>query len=110
MDEFIVVLVTTSGKEEADAIATQLISAGLSPCVNIISSCHSIYQWKGEFRRDDEALMLIKSKRSDFAELASLVEKKHSYDVPEILALDIADISDRYHGYFADFFKHEIQE
>ncbi len=107
MDEFIVVLVTTSGRDEAEALATQLISAGISPCVNILSSCHSIYQWKGEFRHDDEALMLIKTRRSDFQELTMMVEKKHSYDVPEILALEIAGISERYRGYFADFFRHE---
>ena len=105
MDEFAIVLVTASGRDEAEEIATRLISSGLSPCVNIITSCHSIYQWKGEFVKDDEVLMLIKSRRSDFGELSAMVHKMHSYDVPEILAVGISDISERYLGYFTRFFE-----
>ena len=85
MDRPNVVLVTAGSREEAEQIAMQLINAGLSPCINIITSCHSVYQWKGEFRHDDEVLMFIKSRKSDFKELCSVVEKNHSYDVPEIL-------------------------
>ena len=105
MDESNVVLVTAGNREEAEQIAMQLINAGLSPCVNIITSCHSVYQWKGEFRHDDEVLLFIKSRKADFKELCAVVEKNHSYDVPEILALDISDISEKYEGYFRDFFK-----
>jgi periplasmic divalent cation tolerance protein len=105
MDGAVVVLVSAGNREEAEKIAMQLISAGLSPCVNIITSCHSVYQWKGEFRHDDEVLLFIKSRKADFKELCTVVEKNHSYDVPEILALDISDISDKYEGYFRDFFK-----
>ncbi|MBU8922193.1 MAG: divalent-cation tolerance protein CutA [Bacteroidales bacterium] len=106
MDRPNVVLVTAGSGEEAEQIAMQLINAGLSPCINIITSCHSVYQWKGEFRHDDEVLMFIKSRKSDFKELCSVVEKNHSYDVPEILAMEISDISEKYEGYFKDFFKH----
>ncbi len=105
MSDFTVVLVTASNREEADNIAMQLINAGLSPCVNIISSCHSVYQWKGEFRRDDEVLMFIKSRKEEFEELKTVVEKHHSYDVPEILSLEIEKMSEKYGAFLKGFFR-----
>jgi periplasmic divalent cation tolerance protein len=103
MNEFVLVLVTTSSMDEAQEIAMKLINSGLAPCVNILSSCKSIYQWKGEVRTDDEVLMVIKSKSELFDQLQALVETAHSYDVPEILAVDLARISGKYEGYLRGF-------
>jgi periplasmic divalent cation tolerance protein len=103
MNEFILVFVTASNVDEAQEIAMKLINAGLAPCVNILSSCTSIYQWKGEVRTDEEVLMVIKSSKDLFDELQTLVKKAHSYDVPEILAVDLTRISDEYAGYLGGF-------
>jgi periplasmic divalent cation tolerance protein len=103
MNGFILVLVTASSRDEAQEIAMKLISSGLTPCVNILSSCTSIYQWKGEVRTDEEVLMVIKSKKELFDELEALVEAAHSYDVPEILAVDLTRISERYEGFLRGF-------
>ncbi len=103
MNEFVLILVTTSGTQEAEEIAMKLISSGLSPCINIIESCTSVYQWKGEVRKDNEALMLIKSKRDHFGEVQSLVEKAHSYDVPEIIGVGLECISEKYAGFLRGF-------
>lgn len=104
MSEYIVVLITASDRDEAENISMQLINAGLSPCVNIITSCHSVYQWKGEYRKDDEVLMFVKSRKDHFEELRQVVEKTHSYDVPEIIAIEIDQMSDKYGAYFRKFF------
>jgi periplasmic divalent cation tolerance protein len=103
MNEFVLVLVTASERREAEEIAMKLISSGLSPCINIIESCTSIYQWKGEVRKDNEVLMLIKSKRDLFDEVQSLVEKAHSYDVPEVIGIGLECISEKYAGFLRGF-------
>ena len=103
MDEFILVLVTASDTQEAEVIAMKLIGAGLAPCVNILPACTSIYQWKGKVRTDAEVLMLIKSRKDLFEELQSLVKASHSYDVPEILAVDLVKISNEYGAYLGGF-------
>lgn len=100
---FILVLATASSTEEAQAIAMKLIRARLAPCVNILSSCTSIYQWKEEICTEGEVLMLIKSQRQLFDEVVATVEQAHSYDVPEIIAMDIADVSSTYGGYLSSF-------
>ena len=103
MEEFILVLVTASGKQEAEDLAMKLINSGLSPCVNIVGPCSSIYQWKGELRHDEEVLMLIKSKRDLFADVQSLVEKNHSYDVPEIIGVGLDCLSEKYAAFLRGF-------
>jgi periplasmic divalent cation tolerance protein len=103
MSEFRIVLVTTSGEAEAERIATLLISAGLAPCVNIIPSCISVYQWKNDMHRDEEALMIIKTSESSFEGVREIVEKNHTYDVPEIISLELSQLSGRYAAYLADF-------
>jgi len=47
--------------------------------------------------------MLIKSKRDLFDEVQSLVEKAHSCDVPEILAVGLDCISEKYSGFLRGF-------
>ncbi len=103
MNEFMLILVTASEKREAEEIAMKLIGSGLSPCVNIIDPCTSIYQWKGEVRNDGEVLMLIKSKSDLFEEVRSLVEKAHSYDVPEIIGVGLERVSEKYAGFLRGF-------
>ena len=105
MSEFRIVLVTTSGTEEAERIANLLVGAGLAPCVNIIPSVISIYQWKNKMNRDEEALMVIKTSESSFEQLRELVEKNHSYDVPEIISVEISQLSPSYGAYLGDFLK-----
>jgi periplasmic divalent cation tolerance protein len=98
-----IVLVTASGTEEAERIANLLIGAGLTPCVNIIPSVISIYQWKDSMHRDEEALMVIKTSAGLFEELRDLVQKNHSYDVPEIVAVELSQLSPAYAAYLNDF-------
>ncbi|UCF05723.1 MAG: divalent-cation tolerance protein CutA [bacterium] len=105
MDDYIVVLVTASSMEEVERIALQLIGSGLAPCVNIISSCRSIYQWKQEIHKDDEVLMIIKSRRALFSELVAIIEKNHSYDVPEIISLPLVEASRKYSTYLKGFLR-----
>jgi periplasmic divalent cation tolerance protein len=105
MGDFIVVFVTTSGRKEAERIAMQLINSGSAPCVNIISPCFSVYQWKGSVHHDEEALMIIKSARGEFENICNMVSKVHSYDVPEIISFSLDGISTAYRGYLDGFFR-----
>lgn len=105
MNEFILVLITTSNRDEAETIAMKLINSGLSPCVNIVVPCTSIYQWKGEVRKDEEALMFVKSSKDLFDKLRAFVQEVHSYDVPEILSVEISDLTPQYAGFLRGFLK-----
>jgi len=47
--------------------------------------------WKGRIERAKEFLLLVKSTRKRFPALRREIERLHSYDMPEIIALPIVD-------------------
>ena len=60
----------------------------LAACVNI-ADVNSVYEWKGEIESGSEKLLIIKTIESKFGELEQLVRKNHSYECPEIIALEV---------------------
>ena len=87
----VVVLVTCANAMEAKRIARAAVEERLAACVNILpGAVVSIYRWKGKVRSARERLLLIKTSRKHLAKLQAAVERHHSYDVPEFIALPIA--------------------
>lgn len=97
MDQnYIIVLVTTANKSEAEKISEALLKEKIIACANIINPVISFFHWQGKVDKCEECLVVMKSRRDLFAELAERVKGLHSYDVPEVLALPIVDGSDSY--------------
>jgi uncharacterized protein involved in tolerance to divalent cations len=94
--DFVVVLVTCPDVDQAESIAGVVVEERLAACVNVLPGCRSVYRWEGKVQSDQEALMLIKCRRDRFGELETRVLALHSYDVPEIIALDITAASGGY--------------
>jgi periplasmic divalent cation tolerance protein len=86
---YIVVLVTAKDKKEAKKISTDLIKTKLAACVNIIDRVDSIFFWAKKIDQAKEVLLLIKSKKEKLPKIIKMVKSRHSYDVPEIIALPI---------------------
>ena len=91
MTDKIVVLTTCGSAEEAEKLARSLVGQQLAACVNVVPGIRSFYRWKGEIESAEEYLLLIKSSRECMAALLASVEKEHSYEVPEVLALPVVD-------------------
>ena len=97
MTDKFVVLVTCSTPAEAQRIARAVVNARLAACVNILpGAVQSIYRWKGKIESAHERLLLIKTSRKRLAKLQAAVERLHSYDVPEFIAIPIATGSSGY--------------
>ena len=74
----------------ADRIALALVEERLAACVNRIGGVASTYRWKGAVHRDDEVLLLIKTTRARFDALRERIVFLHPYELPEVIAVDIA--------------------
>jgi periplasmic divalent cation tolerance protein len=96
MTDKIVVLSTASSSEEAEKIARNLVDARLAACVNVLPGLRSFYRWKGSIEDAAEWLLVIKSSRERFDALRTALEKLHSYEVPEVIALSVIDGSQNY--------------
>ena len=89
MTGFCVVLTTTDSEEHAERIVDAVLGAKLAACLQLIP-IKSRYVWEGKIARDDEVLILIKAKGADYDDLAAYIRAAHTYEVPEIVRLDIA--------------------
>ena len=96
MTDKIVVLSTCATEEEAEKLSRALLDAHLAACVNIIRGVQSLYHWNGAIESATECLLVIKSSRELFAAVRSALEKAHSYEVPEVLALPVVECAENY--------------
>ena len=96
MTDKIVVLNTCASAAEAETIARRLIEVRLAACVNVLAGARSFYRWKGVVEAADEWLLIIKTSRERFAALRAELERLHSYEVPEIVALPIVEGAPNY--------------
>ncbi len=96
MTDKIVVLTTCDSEEQAARIARHLVEHRVAACVNIVPGMRSIYRWNGKIEDTSELLLVIKSRRDLFPRVRSEIEKGHTYEVPEIVALPIVEGSEGY--------------
>jgi periplasmic divalent cation tolerance protein len=96
MTDKIVVLSTCASEEEAGRLALSLVEQHLAACVNVVSGIQSYYRWQGNIEQSGEFLLVIKSSRARFMELCAALEKAHSYEVPEVIALPVMDGAPNY--------------
>jgi len=95
----IVILITTSSKEEAHEIAELLLNQRKATCINIIPKIDSFFWRQDKSDSAQESLMIIKAKASNLQEITEMVKIAHSYEVPEIIALPIIGGSEDYLRY-----------
>jgi len=86
--DYVVILVTASSRQEAEAIAQALVADNLAACVSF-TQIHSVYTWQGKVNSDDEWQLVIKTHINKFSQLETKVKEIHSYEVPEIIALPV---------------------
>jgi len=96
MTDKIVVLSTCASTEEAQRVARALVEKRLAACVNVMPGIRSVYRWKDAIEDEEEVLLLIKTSRGLLEELREEIERLHSYEVPEVIALSVVDGSERY--------------
>jgi periplasmic divalent cation tolerance protein len=102
---YIIVLATTANKAEAEKIAQTLLKERLIACANIINPVTSFFFWSGKIDKTEECLMVMKSRRDLFAELAECLKGLHSYEVPEVLAIPIVEGSAAYLAWMGEMLK-----
>lgn len=83
------VLTTCPDTATAESLASALVQDGLTACVNIVPGVQSIYKWKGELARDQECLLLMKTRSEVYQALEEAIRARHPYELPEVIAVPI---------------------
>ena len=117
-DQVILAITTCPDEASAQAVATALVQERLATCVNRIEGVRSTYLWskaakglsttpsKGVTFADDfsdsrlqdeaEILLIIKTTAGRLDELRTRLSALHPYELPELLAIEVAGGNERY--------------
>lgn len=74
----------------SQVLADALVGEGLAACVNRLPGISSTYRWQGKLVTDSEELLLIKTTETRFAALKERVLALHPYELPELIAVPVA--------------------
>ena len=99
---FVAILVTCPNRAVGESIGRALVEERLAACANLVPGLTSIYRWQGRIHRDREVLLVIKARHRQFRRLAARVAILHPYDTPQIVALPIVAVAERYLAWLAD--------
>jgi periplasmic divalent cation tolerance protein len=89
--DYLVVLVTVASAEAGVALARALVAERLAGCVQVIPGGTAIYRWQGQLCADPQAQLVVKTRQAAWPALCKRILELHSDEVPEILALPVAD-------------------
>jgi periplasmic divalent cation tolerance protein len=94
--QYRIVFVTCASVAQARIIGRSVVTKKLAACANYLPGVQSIYRWKGKVEIAREVLLLIKTTAARLPQLEKEVNRLHSYEVPEFIALPIAAGSSDY--------------
>jgi periplasmic divalent cation tolerance protein len=89
MAEFIEVHTTIDSREAGQKIAEAIVSKRLAACVQVSGPITSTYWWQGKVEQTEEWICTAKTRKELYKELEQVIREVHSYDTPEILAVNI---------------------
>lgn len=92
----LLVFVAASSRREAEKIGRAVVDEKLAACVTIIPAASSIFRWQGKVQKNREALLLLKTTGERYSSLEKAIRSRHSYQVPEILAVRIENGFNQY--------------
>jgi periplasmic divalent cation tolerance protein len=94
--ELIEVITTTAEKSDAHAIANALVERRLAGCTQISGPLESMYWWNDRMEVAREYQVVVKTRGDLYAQVESAIRELHPYDVPEILAIPVSQVSSAY--------------
>lgn len=95
-DEILLAISTFPDAETATRIARELVTERLAACANIGAPVQSIYHWQGNIEEAQETMVFFKTTAARFPEFQTALRSRHPYEVPEIVALRVADGMPKY--------------
>ncbi|MGD9561372.1 MAG: divalent-cation tolerance protein CutA [Pyrinomonadaceae bacterium] len=99
----LILFTTTPTADEAERLGNSMVAKRLAACVQILPKMTSVYFWEGKVQTDEEHLLLLKTTPEKYGELEAFINENHSYDVPEIVAVESAKVSPKYREWLENY-------
>ncbi len=96
MPDAILVVTTFEEEEEALGLGRYLLEKRLIACAQVSEPVVSQYLWQGSMESVKEYRLEMKSCQALWKKLEKKIQKKHSYQTPEIIATALCAVSKDY--------------
>ena len=100
--DVIAVLTNLPDSESAFNLARTLVHRRLAACVNVLGPATSFYRWEGREAEAAEVPVIIKTVLDRYPEVEQAIRELHPYELPEIIALPVAQGFENYLGWVRD--------
>jgi periplasmic divalent cation tolerance protein len=94
--EMLIVFTTFANEADAARVVKALVEERLIACGNLLPGARSLYRWEGRVADEREVLVIMKSRKQDWAALMARLHELHPYDTPECLAVRVAAGAPKY--------------
>jgi len=81
------VTTTVDSREAAEAMARSAVEARLAACAQVAGPITSVYRWQGAIETAQEWTVAFKTTIEHYAALEAHIRDRHTYDLPEIVAV-----------------------
>lgn len=102
MTDLLLVYITCETVKQAKEIGKHLMTKRLCACVNIFPDMQPMFFWPPKENKIDESkevVLVAKTIENKYQELEAEIIKVHSYDVPCIIAIPTAHVSQKYYDW-----------
>ena len=96
MTDMLLVFTTFGSEEDAARVVRVLVEERLIACGNLMPGARSIYRWKDGVADEREVVVLLKTRKQDWAALQSRLHELHPYETPECIAVRMAAVAPKY--------------
>ncbi len=96
MEPIISITTTTDNRGTLETMGRSLVARRLVACVQIIGPVKSIYWWKEKVEETEEWLMIMKTRKSLYAQVESEIRALHPYELPEIVSFETSALLPAY--------------
>lgn len=95
-DSFVQITVTSPTRSLANEIARLVVARQVAACAQVSGPVLSVYRWKNSSEEAEEWKIEIKTRALLFDEVRDAIMLIHTYEVPEIIACPLINITDEY--------------
>ena len=89
-NEHCLIFWTTNSLSEAKKVATALIEKKWVACASLLNPVFSLFYWKDRVEQSQEIKVILKTRSDFYSDIEKYILDNCSYEVPEILRIDIA--------------------
>lgn len=101
-NQVVLCYVAVTNEAEAMRIAERVVEERLAACGNIVSHMRSVYRWQGTLEKSEEAVLLLKTRRSLTKALTARLVELHSYEVPGVVVIPLEHVHEPYRSWVLD--------